>query len=258
MTTVPEFRDAADRPLAVLTAYDAVSAAIVDNSGVDAILVGDSMGTTVLGYDTTLPVTIDQVADRTAAVARGAEDALVIADLPFLGVGVDRATSVEHAGRMLKEADADAVKLESGPHTVDLTRHLVDLGIPVMAHVGLTPQRVRQLGGYRQQGADDETATEIRECARDHADAGAFAVVLEHVPDALARAVTAALDVPTIGIGAGPHTDGQVLVFHDAMGLTDERPPFAQAFGDVRGEIADATSEYVDAVRDGSFPASRN
>jgi 3-methyl-2-oxobutanoate hydroxymethyltransferase len=259
MPTVQDLRrKAGDEPITMLTAYDAPTAAIVDDAGIDVVLVGDSMGNAVLGYEDTLPVTVDEVASHTAAVARATEDAMVVADMPFLSVGVDEAQSVEHCGRMLKEADADAVKLESGPHTVDLTDHLTDLGIPVMAHLGLTPQRVNQLGGYGRQGTTTEAAERILELAQAHEDAGAFAVVLEHVPANVASQVTAALDVPTIGIGAGPDTDGQVLVLTDVFGLSKRSPPFSKQFGDVRSEMESAVADYKAAVESGDFPADEH
>jgi 3-methyl-2-oxobutanoate hydroxymethyltransferase len=237
----------------MLTAYDAPSAAIVDEVGVDVVLVGDSAGNTVLGHDSTLPVTVDEVASLTAAVVRGTTDALVVADLPFLSVGVDEAETVANAGRMLQEAGADAVKLESGPHTVAITERLTRLGIPVMAHLGFTPQHVNRLG-YARQGTDADGAAEIRDLAVAHEEAGAFALVLEHVPADLAATVTDDRSIPVIGIGAGPDTDGQVLVFHDVVGLSDRVPPFARRFGDVAGEIERAVSAYRDAVVDGEFP----
>jgi len=242
----------------MLTAYDAPTAAVVDEAGIDVILVGDSMGNAVLGYDSTLPVTLDEVASRTAAVARATDDALVVADMPFLSFGVDEAESVRNAGRLLKEADADAVKIESGPHTVEMTRRMTEVGIPVMAHLGLTPQHVNRLGGYARQGTDREAAEEIIDLAGAHAEAGAFALVLEHVPANLAGAVTEALDVPTIGIGAGPDCDGQVLVINDAVGLGDWSPPFSRQFGDVRGEMLDAVAAYREAVESGAFPAEEH
>jgi len=246
---------AGEKTITMLTAYDAPTAEIVEDAGVEVILVGDSMGNATLGHDTTLPVTVDQMADRTAAVARGTDEALVVADMPFLSYGAEEGESVRNAGRMLKEADADAVKLESGPHTVELTERLVELGIPVMAHLGLTPQRVNELGGYTRQGTTEEAAEEILDLATAHEDAGAFSLVLEHVPANLAAEVTERLEIPTIGIGAGPDCDGQVLVFHDAVGLSTWSPPFAEQFGDVRGEMHDAVSDYVEAVQGGEFPA---
>lgn len=259
MPTVQDLcRKAGDEPITMLTAYDAPTAAIVDAAGIDVVLVGDSMGNAILGYETTLPVTEAEVASRTAAVSRATDDALVVADMPFLSVGVDRAKSVESCGRMLKEADADAVKIESGPHTVELTDHLTNLGIPVMAHLGLTPQHVNQLGGYGRQGTTTEAAERILDLARAHEEAGAFSLVLEHVPSNVAAQITEAIEMPTIGIGAGPDTDGQVLVFTDVVGLSDSHPPFAKVFGDVREEMESAVAAYRDAVESESFPAEEH
>ncbi|WP_407067188.1 3-methyl-2-oxobutanoate hydroxymethyltransferase [Haloarcula regularis] len=248
---------AGEEPITMLTAYDAVTARLVEDSGVDVVLVGDSMGNAVLGHDDTLPVTLDEMASRVGAVARGTDEVLVVADMPFLSFGADEGESVRNCGRMLKEEGANAVKLESGPHTVDLTERLSDLGIPVMAHLGLTPQSVNR-SGYTRQATDREEAAEILELARAHEDAGAFALVLEHVPSNLAAQVTEALDIPTIGIGAGGDCDGQVLVFTDVVGLAESSPPFAEQFGDVRSEVTDAVADYVAAVRDGEFPAEEH
>ncbi|MFC7154410.1 3-methyl-2-oxobutanoate hydroxymethyltransferase [Halomarina halobia] len=259
MTTVTDILGKTGvEPITMLTAYDAPGAEIADEAGVDVVLVGDSLGNAVLGHDSTLPVTVEETLSHTAAVARAVEDALVVADMPFLSFGVDDAESVRNAGRMLKEANADAVKLESGAHTVGLTERLVALGVPVMAHLGLTPQRVNQLGGYGRQGTDEGAAREIVDLARDHEEAGAFSLVLEHVPANLAAHVTAELDIPTIGIGAGPDCDGQVLVFHDVVGLSDWTPPFAKPFGDARGEMERAVGDYVAAVESGAFPAAEH
>jgi 3-methyl-2-oxobutanoate hydroxymethyltransferase len=248
---------AGEEPLTMLTAYDAPTAELVDEAGIDMILVGDSVGNTRLGYDSTLPVTVEEMASHTAAVARATDDALVIADMPFLSYGADEGDAIENCGRMLKEADADAVKLESGPHTVELTRKLTRLGIPVQAHLGLTPQRENETGLFRQ-GTDEESARRIVELARDHESAGAFSLVLEHVPANLARDVTDAISVPTIGIGAGPDCDGQVLVVDEVIGLSEGTAPFSKAFGDARGEMADAIDGYVDAVEGGEFPAEEH
>ncbi|GAD52628.1 3-methyl-2-oxobutanoate hydroxymethyltransferase [Halarchaeum acidiphilum MH1-52-1] len=259
MTTVQDIRErTGDDPITMLTAYDAPTARIVDEAGVDAILVGDSMGNAVMGYDSTLPVTMDDVASRTGAVARGVEDALVVADMPFLSYGADEADAVENAGRLVRDAGASAVKLECGPHTVDLTERLVNLGIPVMAHLGLTPQRVNQLGGYRRQATTREAAADLRDLAEAHQDAGAFALVLEHVPANVAERVTDALSIPTIGIGAGGGTDGQVLVITDVLGLSERAPPFAETFGDVASEMERAVAGYRDAVESGGFPADEH
>ncbi|MFB6280634.1 MAG: 3-methyl-2-oxobutanoate hydroxymethyltransferase [Haloferacaceae archaeon] len=253
MPTVEDIRTAS-RTITMLTAYDAPTAAAVDGAGVDVVLVGDSLGNAVLGYDSTLPVTVEEMASHTGAVVRGVEEALVVADLPFLGYGVDESETVENAGRMLKEEGADAVKIESGPHTVETTERLTELGIPVMAHLGLTPQHVKQFGGYGRQGTEQGSAEEIRDLAAAHERAGAFSLVLEHVPANLARTITDDLSIPTIGIGAGPDTDGQVLVLSDVIGLSDRLPPFAEQFGDVAGEMERAVADYRDAVANGEFP----
>ncbi len=190
---MPTVRDlqamAGEEPITMLTAYDAVTASIVDDTGVDVILVGDSMGNAVLGHDDTLPVTLDEMASRVGAVARGADDALVVADMPFLSFGTDESESIQNCGQMLKEEGANAVKLESGPHTVELTERLTELGIPTMAHLGLTPQSVNQTG-YTRQATGREEAEEILDLAREHEAAGAFALVLEHIPANLAAQVT--------------------------------------------------------------------
>lgn len=259
MPTIRSIRErgAGDPPITVLTAYDAPTAAIVDAAGIDMVLVGDSVGNTALGYGSTLPVTVDEIASRTGAVARAVDEAVVVTDMPFLSYGADEAEGIRNAGRMLKEEGAEAVKLESGPHTVDLTRRLVELGIPVQAHLGLTPQRVHQLGLARQ-ATDRAAAEELRRLARDHEDAGAFSLVLEHIPANLAAAVTDDLDIPTIGIGAGPDCDGQVLVIDDVIGLSTDAAPFAAAFGDVRGEIERAVAGFRDAVLAGDYPGEEH
>ena len=257
-TTVRDVREkAGDDPITMLTAYDAVTARIVDEQGVDVILVGDSIGNTKLGHESTLPVTVDEMASATAAVSRATEDALVVADMPFLSYGHDETESIENAGRMLKEAGAHAVKLECGPHTVELTERMSQLGIPVMAHLGLTPQRVNQLG-YARQGTTAEAAAEMLDLAVAHEEAGAFSLVLEHVPANVAREVTETVSMPTIGIGAGPDCDGQVLVVDDAVGLSTWTPSFVEEFGDVRSEMADAVDSYREAVESGEFPAEEH
>jgi len=248
---------AGEEPVTMLTAYDAPTARIVDEAGTDMVLVGDSMGNLRLGHNSTLPVTVDEMASATAAVARVVEDAFVLADMPFLSFGADEAVAIENCGRMVKEAGADGVKLECGPHTVDLTRRLTQLGIPVQAHLGLTPQHENETGLFRQ-GTDEETAKEILDLARKHEDAGAFSLVLEHVPANLGAAVTEAIDIPTIGIGAGPDCDGQVLTVDEVIGLTEGAAPFSKRFGDVRGEMERAVGDYLDAVERGEFPADEH
>jgi len=236
---------------AMLTAYDFPTARILDRAGIPVLLVGDSVANNVLGYADTLPVTMDEMLHHTRAVARGVEDALVVGDLPFLSYQVSIEEGVRNAGRFLKEGGARAVKLE-GPQ-VELTHRLVDLGIPVMAHVGLTPQSVNAMGGFRVQGRGDD-ATRVLEEARAVEKAGAFAIVLEGMPAALGAEITRAVEVPTIGIGAGPDTDGQVLVFHDLVGLGDRIPRFAKAYADLRGAIGDAARSFADDVARGAFP----
>jgi 3-methyl-2-oxobutanoate hydroxymethyltransferase len=259
MPTVQDIRQqAGEKAITMLTAYDAPTAAVVDDAGVDMILVGDSMGNTALGHETTLPVTVDEMASATGAVTRATDDTLVLADMPFLSYGADDGDAIRNCGRMLKEAGADAVKLESGPHTVDLTDRLTDLGIPVMAHLGLTPQHVNQLGGFFRQGTDQDAAEQMLDLARQHEDAGAFSLVLEHVPANVASDITDALDIPTIGIGAGPDTDGQVLVINDILGFSERTPPFSKQFGDVKGEMERAVGDYKDAVESGEFPADEH
>ncbi len=257
MTTTRGLRDR-EEPITMLTAYDAPTAEVVDEAGIDVVLVGDSMGNAALGYDSTLPVTMGDVRSRTAAVARVVDEALVVADMPFLSFGVEEAESVRNAGEFLKTADADAVKIESGPHTIETTRRMTEIGIPVMAHLGLTPQHVNRLGGYTRQGTDQDAAEEILELAQAHEAAGAFSLVLEHVPANLAAAVTDALSIPTIGIGAGPDTDGQVLVINDVVGMGEWSPPFSEQFGDVRGEMRRAVEEYKNAVEGETFPAEEH
>ena len=253
-----DIRQKADEePITMLTAYDAPTARLLDEAGIDIALVGDSVGNTRLGYDSTLPVTVDEIRSFTAAVSRVTEDALVVADMPFLSFGTDEADAIENCGRMLKEADADAVKLECGPHTVELTRRLTRLGIPVQAHLGLTPQRENETGLYRQ-GTDDASARRIEDLAREHEAAGAFSLVLEHVPANLAGTITETLSIPTIGIGAGPECDGQVLVVDEVIGLSEGTAPFSKRFGDVRGETKAAIEKYAEAVEDGTFPGDEH
>ena len=256
MPTVPEIREWGKNgpPITMLTAYNKSIARIAEEVGIDIILVGDSVGNTALGYETTLPVTVEEMISHTAAVVRGVKSALVVTDLPFLSVGVDDSADIMNAGKMLKFGGADAVKIESGMHTISITKRLVDLGIPVMAHVGLVPQRIRQMGGYHQQGTDAESAQDIKEIALKHQDAGAFSIVLEHIPSDVAEEITNELEIPTIGIGAGPHTCGQVLVVDDVIGLSDSAPPLAKKFGNAKMEISNAIKKYRDEVVSGGFP----
>ncbi len=236
---------------AMLTAYDFPTARILDEAGIPVLLVGDSVGNNVLGYENTLPVTMEEMLHHTRAVARGARSAMVVGDLPFLSYQVSVDEGIRNAGRFLKEGGAHAVKLE-GPQ-VELTHRLVELGIPVMAHVGLTPQSVHGLGGYRVQGRGEDAARLLDE-AQALEKAGAFAVVLEGVPTDLGAEITKTLQIPTIGIGAGPGTDAQVLVIHDLLGLSERLPRFARAYADLRREIGDAARAFAGDVAAGTFP----
>jgi 3-methyl-2-oxobutanoate hydroxymethyltransferase len=239
---------------AVLTAYDATLARLLERAGVDVLLVGDSVATAVLGYDTTLPVTLEVMIHHTAAVVRGTERALVIADMPFLTYQVTPSEAVRNAGRLLKDAGAAAVKVEGGQSVIDVVRRLVDVGIPVMGHLGVLPQSVNQQSGYRQRGREGHEAELIFNDALALQDAGAFAVVLEAIPSELAARITAALDVPTVGIGAGPDCDGQVLVSTDLLGLHDKIPPFAKKYANLADIIVDAARAFVADVQATATP----
>ena len=242
--------------ISMLTAYDATMAHLLDRAGIDAILVGDSLGMVVMGCETTLPVTLDIMVHHTRAVARGARRALVIADMPFLTYQVSLAEAVRNAGRLIQEGGAAAVKLEGGRGVADVVARLVEIGIPVMGHLGLMPQAVHQLGGYRRRSCSE--GAQMMEDARQLQQAGAFAVVLESIPEETAAAITAELSIPTIGIGAGPHCDGQVLVSYDAFGLFQEFvPPFVKQYANLGQTIQSATEEYIAEVQDGRFPAAR-
>lgn len=239
----------------MVTAYDAGSAALLDELGVPVLLVGDSLGMVVLGYDSTIPVTLDEMLHHTRAVARGTAHALVVGDLPFGTYQDGPSQAMGAAVRMLKEGGAAAVKLEGGGPMIEVTAHLVGAGIPVMGHLGLTPQSVHQFGGFKVQGRDAAAAERIVDDAVALEQAGAFAVVLEAVPAEIGRRVTAAVTIPTIGIGAGPHTDAQVLVWHDLLGLTAGRlPRFVKAYADLRSEISGAVKSFQSEVADGEYP----
>jgi len=242
---------------AMLTAYDATIARLLERAGVDVLLVGDSVATAVLGYETTLPVTLEVMIHHTAAVVRGTERALVIADMPFLTYQVSPSEAVRNAGRLLKEAGAAAVKIEGGRSVTDVVRRLVDVGIPVMGHLGVLPQSVNQQSGYRQRGGDAREADLIFTDALALQDAGAFALVLEAIPADLAAKLTAELAVPTIGIGAGPDCDGQVLVSSDLLGLHDRIPPFAKRYANLSEVIVNAARAFVEDVREASSSRAR-
>ncbi len=255
--TVPALADAKrdGRKLAMLTAYDAVFARVLDRGGADLILVGDSLGMVVKGHASTLPVTVDDIAYHTAAVASGLQRALLISDLPFQADATLERALV--AATRLLQAGAQMVKLEgAGPHKLEVIRFLVEREIPVSAHLGLTPQSVLRLGGFKVQGREALAAAKLRDDAQAVAEAGASLLVLECVPTPLAQSITSASPIPTIGIGAGPHCDGQVLVLHDFLGLDSghRRPKFVKDFLAEGGSVAGAVQAYCAAVRDGSFP----
>jgi len=253
--TVLELRRKKGARLAMLTAYDFPSARLVAEAGIDLILVGDSLGMVVLGYGSTLPVTMDDMVHHTKATRRGAPEAFVIADLPFLSYGTPE-QALANAARLMKEAGADSVKLEGGVEIVPILEALARAGVPVLGHVGLTPQTASALGGYKLQGKDEENARRIMEGAQALERAGCWGVVLELVPSPLARLVTERIAIPTIGIGAGAHCDGQVLVFHDLVGLfSGFTPSFVKRYAEAGAVIKDAVARYAADVRNGSFPA---
>lgn len=255
--TVPEIRARkGGPPLAMVTAYDFTMARLFDEGGADLLLVGDSLGMVVQGHPTTLPVTIEEIAYHTRAVARGAVHAHVVADMPFMSFQVSPEKALENAGKLVKDGGAESVKLEGGAEVAEHVRRIVLAGIPVMGHLGLTPQSVHAMGGFKVQGKSDEAVERLIDGARALEEAGAYAVVLEAIPPDVAEEVTATLSVPTIGIGAGPSCDGQVLVCYDMLGMyPDLRPKFAKRFAEVGEHIIKATRDYVDEVRDRTFPA---
>lgn len=255
--TIHDLRAAKERGerFTMLTAYDHGSAALLDELGVPVILVGDSLGMVVLGYDSTVPVTLEEMLHHTRAVARGAPHSLVVGDLPFGSYQDGPSQALASATRMMKEADANAVKLEGGGPMIEVTAHIVRAGIPVMAHLGLTPQSVHQFGGFKVQGREPSAADQLVEDAIALQEAGAFSLVLEAVPSDLGTRVTDELRIPTIGIGAGPGTDAQVLVWHDLLGLSTGRlPRFVKQYADLRADIAGAVKAFQAEVADGEYP----
>jgi 3-methyl-2-oxobutanoate hydroxymethyltransferase len=246
--------------ITVLTAYDYLFARIVDRAGTDVILVGDTLGEVVLGFDSTIPVTLDDMIHHASAVCRGVKRALVVVDLPFLTYQVSREEAVRNAGRVLKETGAAAVKLEGGsPETADTVAAIVRAGIPVMGHLGFTPQSVHALGGFRVQGRGEEAQDRLLTEAKRLEDAGAFSVVLELVPGIAAARITESLEIPTIGIGAGAGCDGQVLVLYDMLGMNDKfNPRFLRRFAEVGAAADEGIRAYLDAVRSGEYPGDEH
>jgi len=254
---IKEMKQKGER-ITMLTAYDYTTARIVDDAGVPLILVGDSLGMVVLGYESTIPVTIEDMLHHTKAVVRGTKKALVIGDMPFMTYHVSVEDALRNAGRFIQETGCQAVKLEGGVTVAEKVRRIVDCGIPVMGHIGLTPQSINQLGGYKIQGKTPEAASKMLEDARALEKAGAFAVVLETVPTPLATLISKKLSIPTIGIGAGPYCDGQVQVLHDMLGLFgDFVPKHAKQYAHLAEEIGRAVREYLTEVQENRFPTER-
>ena len=247
------------RKLTMLTAYDYSTAKLEDEAGIDGILVGDSLGNVVLGYEDTLSVTVDDMIHHGAAVARGAKNALVVIDMPFMSYEVSVEDAVRNAGRLMKEGRGQAVKLEGGVEVAPQIKAIVAAGIPVMAHLGLTPQSINAFGGFKVQGKDEASAKKLLADARAVEEAGAFAIVLEAVPAKLASLVTEAAGVPTIGIGAGAGCDGQILVYQDMLGMfSDFTPKFVKRFANIGEAMRAGFTAYIDEVRAGTFPAAEH
>jgi 3-methyl-2-oxobutanoate hydroxymethyltransferase len=245
--------------ISVLTCYDYPTAAIMDGCGIDIILVGDSVGVVVAGHDNTLPVTMEDMLYHTKAVLRARPKAMVVADMPYLSYQIDLAEARRNAGLLIKEGGAAAVKLEGGAHVTATIEAICDMDIPVMGHIGLTPQSLHRMGGFKVQGKGEEQAERLLKDAIAVEKAGAFSVVLEGIPMNLAARITAELSIPTIGIGAGPHCDGQVLVLHDILGLCSKySPKFVKRYAELTPVIADAVSSYIADVKGGSFPEERH
>ena len=255
--TISDIKDmkARGEKIPMITAYDYTSARIVDESGIPLILVGDSLGQVMLGYDSTVPVTMDEMIHHTKAVARGTRNALIVGDMPFMSYQTGSTDALRNAARFLQEAGAQTVKLEGGVAMASTVQRLVSSGIPVMGHIGLTPQSVNQLGGYKVQGKTLKTAVRVMEDARALETAGAFAIVLECVPESLSKLITNRLSIPTIGIGAGKECDGQVQVFHDMLGMiNDFVPKHAKRYASLGDTIAGSLRQYAAEVREQSFP----
>lgn len=243
------------KKISMLTAYDYTMAGIIDAAGVEVILVGDSASNVMAGHDTTVPMTLEHMIYHTSCVVRGAERALVIADLPFMSYQVTAKEALISAGRMMKEAGAHAVKLEGGKSISPTVERIVDAGIPVMGHLGLTPQSIYKFGTYKVRAKENEEAEQLLKDAKALEEAGVFSIVLEKIPATLAKKVTDAVSVPTIGIGAGPHCDGQVLVIHDMLGLNkDFSPRFLRRYEDLHSKMTDAVTHYIKDVKSGDFP----
>ncbi len=247
------------KKISMLTAYDYSTAKLMDEAGIHGILVGDSLGNVMLGYEDTIPVTMQDMITFGLAVSRGAKNALVVIDLPFMSYQISTAQALENAGRLMKEAGADAVKLEGGASVCPQIKAITDAGIPVMAHIGLTPQSVNVFGGFKIQGKSREAALKLIEDAKNVEEAGAFAVVLEGIPSSVAEIITNSINIPTIGIGAGAECDGQILVNQDMFGMfSDFTPKFVKRYAEIGKEMKRAIADYMEEVEDGVFPAECN
>lgn len=254
-TTMLQEMKAKKEKITLLTAYDYPTARLLDEAGIDILLVGDSVGNVILGYENTLPVTMDEMIHHTKAVTRGTKRAMVVGDMPFLSYQTDIAEAVRNAGRFLKEAGAHTVKLEGGAERAEAVKAIVEAGIPVMGHLGLTPQSVHQMGGYRVQGRSEEAAQKLLEDALTLQEAGIFSLVLECVPSEVAEKLTSQLQIPTLGIGAGPRCDGQVLVIHDLLGFFGTKvPKFVKRYALLQEEIMQALHSFQKDVKEGNFP----
>ena len=259
--SVLTFRNAKQKNerLTMLTAYDYSTAKLIDASGIDSVLVGDSLGMVMLGYEDTLSVTMEDMIHHTKAVARGVKDALIVSDLPFMSYQTSVYDAVSNAGRLIKEGRAQAVKLEGGIEVCPQIKAIVEASIPVMAHLGLTPQSVNAFGGFKVQGKDEEAARSLIEQAKAVEAAGAFAVVLECIPAKLAELITKSISIPTIGIGAGNGCDGQVLVYQDMLGLySDFTPKFVKRYAEIGPQMQTAIEDYITEVKNGAFPAAEH
>ncbi len=243
--------------ITMLTAYDYPSARLIDEAGMDMILVGDSLAMTVLGYESTVPVTMDEMIHHSKAVKRGVKSALLVGDMPFMSFNVSKEETIRNAGRFIKEGGCGAVKLEGGFEVLDVTKALINAGIPVLGHIGLTPQTAVMLGGFKVQGKDAQTAQRLLDASLVLEEAGCFAIVLECVPDKLAKLITENLNIPTIGIGAGPYCDGQVLVTNDMIGLFERFvPKFVKRYKNLWPELLEAFRKYKEEVEKGIFPTT--
>ena len=259
--TIPQFKELKEKgkKFRMITSYDYPFASMVEKTPIEMILVGDSLGMTVLGYDGTVPVTMEDMLHHIKPVVKGAPNTFIVGDMPFGSYNESISQGIHNANRMMKEAGADCVKLEGGATVTELVREMVKAGIPVMGHIGLTPQTAAQLGGFKVQGKNEETARKLIQDAKQLEEAGAFSIVLECLPAAVGKLVTEQVSIPTIGIGAGPYCDAQVLVIHDVLGIFDKfTPKFVKKYAELNGQIVNALNAYAQEVEDGTFPDEKH